>query len=588
MGGGPNRVGTFHWGNCLQPPFLTASFLVCSPSPEPVVAAVTPQMMDQPPPSPLSADPASPSKRLRHKKINFLEMLKGEDSSSQVASPLIEGGVSDSSSPSPYEGVMAKGGSWKVANQKRRSLKEAGEGYERRSRKDRQKGASVDETREPGIRMDGDSPDASAVTMKNKKRSPGSSAAVSLSTSSRSPKSRFGPIRVNVKSLVSASHSITSPAAQTRKKNLFGRKAGSTNMTVDACEDVSRAHALRILRISHQDAEASGAASTQQILSPMAEVHLDLYKRSTSPCVKCSTCDKFLSVPAFLKHQHSSAVGAYGSQDLIDVQQQRKLVPVNKENVSAEERQLWREFVALQARLEHRDGAASPQAGPQALLSQAATTRDTGCGGARPTSARDHWMSSELRQRQQAAGRVYNGLDTSASVSDSEVMAEIGATSMTSPDDGSCSNSDAMSIGYAVRPAEDCWEPQIAVCSPPSRPRTLAPATHTEREEKIVNNVKVDRKVIPLIPTKAVPPKKQCQQRSRRIASPDNVRMSSRKRTKKQFYSFENYEFCGGGSKKRLRVETDAQDTVVDVTGTLLQDDITVVALSNGSSLELR
>ena len=44
---------------------------------------------------------------------------------------------------------------------------------------------------------------------------------------------------------------------------------------------------------------------------------------------------------AFLKHQHSSAVGAYGSQDLIDVQQQRKLVPVNKENVSAEERQLW-------------------------------------------------------------------------------------------------------------------------------------------------------------------------------------------------------------------------------------------------------
>lgn len=573
---------------------MTASFLLCSPSPEPVVAAVTPQMMDQPPPSPLCADPASPSKRLRHKKINFLEMLKGEDCSSQVSSPLIEGSVSDNNLLSLGEGAVTKGSSWKVASaasQKRRNLKEAGEGsLARRGRKDRQKGeevkrVSVDQTHEPEITVDGDSPDALAVNMKNKKRSPGSSAAVSLSTSSRSPKSRFGPIRVNVKSLVSASHSTTSPATQPRKKNLFGRKAGSINMTMDIPEEVSQARPVRILRVSHQDAETSAASSSRHILSPLAEVHLDLYTRSTSPCVRCTTCNKFLSVPAFLKHQHGSTAGAYSSQILVDVQQRRRLVPVNKENVSAEEQHLWNEFVALQARHDHCDGAASPESCSVSLLSLAGTSQDIDCGGARPDSAHDDMLTSELQQHQQGVGHVCNGLDTSTSVSDSEMMAEVGATSMTSPGDGSCSNSDAMSIGDTARPAEDCWEPQISVCSPPTL--TLPTSAHTEREEKFTDKVELNKKEIPLIPTKAVLPKKQPLQRSRRIASPDNVRMSSRKRTKKQFYSFENYEFCGGGGKKRLRLEADGQDTVVDVTGTLLQDDITVVALSNGSSVEL-
>lgn len=579
-------------------PLVTASFLVCSPSPEPaaVVAAVTPQTMDQPPPSPLPADPASPSKRLRHKKINFLEMLKGEDSS-QASSPLVEGGVSDSGSPS-LEEVVGKGSSgWKVATvagHNRRNSKEVGSPA-KRGRKDRQKGeevkrVSLDQTPpEPEITVDSDSPDAvAAVSVKNKKRSPGSSSAASLSTSSRSPKSRFGPIRVNVKSLVSAGHSSSSsatfPTTQTRKKNLFGRKASI--ITTNSTEEVPLARPLRTLRISHQDAVVAAASGSQQILSPIAEVHLDLYKRASSPCVKCSTCNKFLSVPGFLKHQHCSAVGdgsSSSSQGLVAVQQQRRLVPVNKENVSAEEQLLWNEFLALQARLDHCDGSPSLGAGsPVALLSRPGTSLDVDCRGGQSTPADDRLLTSGLHHHPQGAGPVYNGLDTSSSISDSEMMAEVGATSMTSPDDGSCSNSDALSVGDSARASEDCWEPQISVCSPPTLP--LTPSTRTE---KFIRSVGLDKRAMPLLPSKASPPKKQPLQRSRRVASPDNVRTSSRKRMKKQFYSFENYEFCGGGSKKRMRMEADAQDTMVDVTGTVLQDDVTGVALSNGSSLEL-
>ncbi|KAK7111033.1 uncharacterized protein [Littorina saxatilis] len=524
-----------------------------NPSPEAVVAAVTPQGAEQP--SPLPAEPASPSKRLRHKKINFLEMLKGEDTTHHASSPVVEGGVLVDDSSSREEGLSVKA----AKNNKRRSSKEISEGSpSKRARNSRQHSEEMkkillgvtagEQPNEPEISVDGDSPEITADGAKNnKKRSPGSSGVVPLSSTNRSPKSSFGPIKVNVKSLVSAGQSTTGHSTQPRKKNLFGRKTGSTDTAVlDTVEANSTSR--RVLRISHQDAEA---ASPRPDTSPVAEVHLDLYKHSSSPCVRCSTCDQYLSVAAFLKHHHTTE----NLQGLVSAK--RTIVPRNKENISADEQRLWNEFVGLQERLDHSVNAISMGVYPLSPqgASECPESLEAACGKA--ALPHSHY--------QQGANHENSGVDGDVPGYDSSM-------------DSSSVCDDAATT--ADRSVDSPWEPQISVCSPPPFP---LPSTHTEIEEKLVgkNAVDIDRKTHPA-PKKATSVKKQQAQQPRQDAALLNVRTSSRKRKRKQFYGFENYDFAAGG-KKSGRGDGDAQDSVVDVTGTMPEDEAIVNGIDSSS-----
>ena len=567
--------------------------LLCSPSPEPVALSAALQGTERPLPAPQPSLPASPVKGLRHKKINFREMLKGEDSSPH-SSPSQDGQAEEeSSSLGDANFPKSRGAKTAVGFHKRRRNREAAggptakRGRKDQRRKDEQRELSqavlMDQT-EADILVDADSPDSSVVNSKGKKRSPGSAANGSLSTSGRSPKSKFGPIKVNVKSLVHA----VSASGQPRKKSLFGRKSSLTDhVVVDvADEETPQSHPLRVLRISHQEVEGLSNVSPR-MLSPAAEVHLDMYKRSTSPCVKCSTCAKFLSVPGFLQHHHTTSGGELSPTNEDSTEEggtssvrRRMLVPMNKENISIEDQQLWNEFVALQERLDQAVSIYSMGAYPLTPLSPASpagsSSLDTGRGAKTPTSRLD---AGPMTPDHQEHG-LHNGLADSVSASDSEIaMPDV--KDVVSLDSANSSNlaavdiMDSLPTGAAANP----WETPISVCSPP--PSFPISATHTDKEEKL-DSADVDQTPILSLPKTLVPSKKQQQQtlqRHRTLTPSANVRTSSRKRETKRLYSFEKYEF--GGGKKSSRGEIDCQDSAEDLPDTPVEEDVDSLLLGS-------
>ncbi|XP_076460287.1 uncharacterized protein LOC143293367 [Babylonia areolata] len=553
-----------------------------NPSPEPVPAPVLPVMEPLLVSPPLAA-PTSPAKGLRHKKINFREMLKGEDSSSQL-SPLTDEVEADDCTLEEEAAVVKGRGSKAPAvagAKKRRGPKEPGVGPPakrgRRAWRKKSEGKEAGPKTAVETKVVAKETPSPVMGAKNKKRSPGSSAAGTLSASGRSPKSKYGPIKVNVKSLVSSMGSLAD-GSQPRKKNLFGRKPSSTDVVVDGPEEAAAVHPnpLRVLKISHQDMEAT-SPPTPHVLSPTAEVHLDLYNRASSPCVKCRTCHKFLSVADFLKHQHVSGEGGKdtGSKpqqtDVGPGGQRRILVPMNKENISLEEQRLWNEFVALQESLDHSASVASMGAYPLTPLSPASpvgSSANTFGDVHSPGVDHSHLMTMTPESPHPPPCCLHNGHQMGL---DMETAAQPVVMDTTAPvNTDPCSASDPH--GILPFPSESYpWDSQLQ-----SSPSPLSPPlpTCTQKEEKcLLNNVdSSDREVQSNLKPVTAGKKQWSLQRQRRN-SPNNtnIRTSSRKRETKRLYSFEKYEFSVGG-KKGGRGETDTQDLVDDLPDSLMDD----------------
>lgn len=563
-------------------------------SPEPA-ACMTPPVEAFFLPSSQSAAPTSPAKGLRHKKINFREMLKGEDCSSQL-SPLTDGGLDEDSTLVDYAPTDRGRGSKSAANaggKKRRGSKETpGAPPAKRGRKPWRKNGKEGSQEVPKKGMESESvqhKDISnaAVGTKNKKRSPGSTASSTLNASGRSPKSKYGPIKVNVKSLVSSGGSHSSDGTQPRKKNLFGRKSSSsTDMVVDGSEEPApRSNPLRVLRISHQDVEAT-SPPVSQFLSPTAEVHLDLYKCASSACVKCGVCHKFLSVASFLQHQHVSGEEEVlvGHADPGSGHRRRILVPRNKENISLDEQRLWNEFVALQESLDHAVGVASMGAYPLTPLSPASPIGSSlNALGDMHSPAVEESPLITMTPESPHPVNLHNGHNNAgldAEVAPQSVPVMEGKCVI--PADSQRQAVHDPSVGdlsFSADAAPYPWDSQLPTSSSPSSPLST---THTENEEKCLDNIldisdremtNNNRKIQPN-PKTVVPCSNKRQwslPRPRRIFPATSIRTSSRKRETKRLYSFEKYEF-GVGGKKGARGEMDTQDYEELLPSSMLED----------------
>lgn len=522
-----------------------------NPSPDLVVAVASPQGVDQPPPpSALPADTASPSKRLRHKKINFRELLKGEDGTTPTSSPLLEGG--DTGNEYLADLSTARGGIT-IGHKHAGSKDQFPAIPAKRRRKERCKsleekkevaGVSPDTASEMEISVDEVSP-TPVSSVKNKKRSPGASNSASLGTSARSLKSKL--IKVNVRSLV---HSGPFNKGQPRKKGLFGRKKSSNGSGSETAVSVD--HPLHVLQVSHINSDAALDSSLDK-LSPAADVHLDLYQQPSSLCVLCHICKTYMSVADFLKHQHLG-----GSQDLVEVAHQRKLVPFHKDNLTADEREMWLKFQSLRSNLDNSKVTPLPA-----------------CERSKVAKEGIYCSSPpELVIRQKCIAENTCSIAHENAVLGTEENAVLGT-------ENSCLSPQSASMAVAEDVFESNSKETLVVNGtlqqvlprardlplPLSTPVPLADSAlskHTQNEEKLVISATVlpDPSPVPMHTRRHT----LHQQRSRKLSSsPTNVRTSSRQRQSKRFFGCENYEFTAGGKRSSQNGEDDGQDADVDV-----------------------
>ncbi|XP_005098080.1 uncharacterized protein LOC101862268 [Aplysia californica] len=295
------------------------------------------------------------SKRTRHKKINYLEMLRGEEkekTSEDAIMETIESVVK--SSPGYYDLQKSKKkcisstSSGNVPTKKKLKssahcdkkvkktkpgkvskfcLKKIGQGPKvskeklehtiekvksskiKMSKNDRPTDKSCDTTTTPPTDLDSDDNDSAQA------------------------KSKFRPLKLKVNSLLNFAGNKKSPSPT--KKGLFSRSNSSSSSTSD--------RPLRVLAVAHQPALLNEKEESHLPSQP-ADIHLDLFTRSSSPCVRCQTCSQFLSVPDFMRHHHV----AMDNEWLATEAAHRILVPRNKENISEQEKKLWEEFHRLQ------------------------------------------------------------------------------------------------------------------------------------------------------------------------------------------------------------------------------------------------
>lgn len=144
---------------------------------------------------------------------------------------------------------------------------------------------------------------------------------------------KFRPLKLKVNSLLN----FTGPrkGSSSSKKGLFSCSNLATSPSAE--------RPLRVLAVAHQ-AALSGGNTESHLPSQPADIHLDLFIKSNSACVRCETCSQFLSVPHFMRHHHVPM----DSEWLATEAAHRILVPRNKENISEQEKRLWEEFHRLQ------------------------------------------------------------------------------------------------------------------------------------------------------------------------------------------------------------------------------------------------
>ncbi|GFS23722.1 hypothetical protein ElyMa_003396300 [Elysia marginata] len=308
---------------------------------------------------------ASQIKRTRHKKVNYLEMLKGEEKI-----------PSEDSILETIEAVVKSAPDY-VRAEKSRSKK-------KKSKKSRRE----DSTHEK--RVKGSSKTKSSKKKRDKKSEkhghkdrhhasktvspehalvrPVTSACESEWNADLTHK-KFKPLKLKVNSLLNFSGNkrpaLSSPLSSPAKKvSLFSRSnsvislsSSVTSPTSPTPEAVVQPSATgvqpppRILAVAHQPASALPAGESRLPSQP-ADIHLDLFTRPSSACVQCRTCSQFLSVPHFMRHHHVPM----DNQWLASEAAHRILVPLASTNdaagkkmgMSEAERRLWEEFHRLQ------------------------------------------------------------------------------------------------------------------------------------------------------------------------------------------------------------------------------------------------
>lgn len=310
----------------------------------------------------VSNDHAGLNKRTRHKKVNYLEMLKGEekeekksteDSIRETIEAVIRASpdfvedycVSDavSKKQSHSKKKLTKTGDSlgnKKKNERRKSSdsKKKSKGNEKvKAKKDKLGNKIINKTKGSTLKLVKKGKKKLTTEDRNEGFISNQELELELANKLKSVNNNNNKpsLKLKVNSLLNFSPQKKQVTSAT-KKGLFAR-SNSSSSTPEAERQV------RVLAVAHQPA-ISSEDTESHLPSQPADIHLDLFTKSNSACVCCHTCSQFLSVPHFMRHHHVPM----NSEWLASESAHRILVPRNKENISDIERKLWEEFHYLQ------------------------------------------------------------------------------------------------------------------------------------------------------------------------------------------------------------------------------------------------
>ena len=486
-------------------------------SPEVIDSPVLAQDIDPILPTILSTEHKNSTKQLRHKKIDFIGMLRGDDSTTQNTL-LPNAGIYDchvstaSSIPTLDDGMKhceAKNHceGWTVKEVQQEPLKSD---YHQPAIKSHPSPGSC-----PEIAADRSS-HINSVSCSNNNKPLGSTTTTSV-TPPRSLKSKFGLFKVNVKSLVHSGQASSS------RKNLFGKKLSNSGMDT---QSPSNSSSCKVLRVSHDDLSSSDS-SHDEITPPSADLDLDLFMDECSPCVKCNLCKCVLTVPSFLRHYVSCGVCSDGGVSM----RQRVLVPLYKDNLSAVEQQLWDEFISTHSRFSrsYSDCTHSLLSYPSTYCTSDSSFTAALSGNDCYTSHSNHHYSKNID--------VVHSLDSAVSVMCSTESGDIGAM----PTISSCNGTQSIAPNSLItcNLSLQSIEPDMPPCSSPNLPLSA----HTETKQNCSN----DDVNCPDIPSMLTSVDDQKQFRFNRLkkyeANFSSLRTSLRKRKIKRLFDCENYDF---------------------------------------------
>ncbi|XP_046365129.2 uncharacterized protein LOC124141231 [Haliotis rufescens] len=269
--------------------------------------------------------PPLESKRLRHKKINFLELLKGETNTEScvVAEP-----VEEKTSEKEEEVVCENGkktavppaspnGKKKTKLSDAEKLKLAKE--ELKKRKVELLEEAVQEKKSARV-VEQDSEEENHSSPSNRRRFSGSrsrGANPPLNGNRRSRLKKMGPLKVKIKGLIHFKKGNKKNVSDTDKK---------------------------IIEIRHKDPKPTNSHPS---VTQDGDIHLDLYQKKSSLCIKCCSCKKFFSLRNFLTHQHYPD----DTEILTTVAQPQVLEP-RSIKLSDRKKGLWQEFNKRRKQLE--------------------------------------------------------------------------------------------------------------------------------------------------------------------------------------------------------------------------------------------
>lgn len=260
-----------------------------SEKPKSTVAVLPPPVVKEPPP------PPAPLGRTRHKKINFLELLKGD-------SAVAESQVTDHTEDKKVDGkvsvvVVDPPSSWKkpdsVPQIKKNNVKrsQSVDVFKKKS----EESQTIDSAREDDIENKGDK---------------------CLTWLSKKPKKL--QVKMNNKKM-------KKPNSLKVKWTIFNK----SNKKL-----MKKKKQREVLTVVHKDLMSNG--SHMNNIQP-GIVFMDLYNNENAPCVRCCSCNKAFSVDAFLAHQHDST-------------EEGKLVSVinpqtlSLRDTSDSQKKMWRNF----------------------------------------------------------------------------------------------------------------------------------------------------------------------------------------------------------------------------------------------------
>lgn len=249
-----------------------------------------PVIAEPPPPAPLG--------RTRHKKINFLELLKGDSNSNSTENSVTEHVEEKKSEGSISVVVVQPPVGWKKSDSSVKKI-EVGKKTVKRLHSGSEINKKKSEECQTIDSMGDDDIENRNLTWLCKKR-------------------QKIPLKVNKK--------VKKPGSLKVKWTIFN-KASRKNL-------IKKKKQREVLSVVHKDILPNNSHLNN--IQP-GNVFMDLYNNENSSCVRCCTCNKIFSIEAFLSHQHDNG----GDGKLISVVNPQSL---SLRDASDSQKKIWRNF----------------------------------------------------------------------------------------------------------------------------------------------------------------------------------------------------------------------------------------------------